>query len=133
MKTNPQRPRAPGKKPSDAGVVPPAAGPTGATAPATTGGHSGPSTEETKSAPLPEPLGADSAPAAPDAPAESVSESDDWEPVQEAGGHLAPELAGDEDDDEGQNKSAQLVEEGVKKAEREQILRAAKAASRSEP
>ena len=61
--------------------------------------------------------------------ADPAAESDDWMPTTSSTGLPTPEVGDDEEDDEGQNTSAQLVEEGVKRAEQEQILQAAKDAS----
>ena len=61
--------------------------------------------------------------------ADPATESEDWIPMTSSTGLPTPEVGDDEEDDEGQNTSAQLVEEGVKRAEQQQILQAAKEAS----
>lgn len=42
------------------------------------------------------------------------------------------ELPNEDEDDEGQNESAQLVEEGVQEAEHDQMIKAARAAESAE-
>jgi hypothetical protein len=64
---------------------------------------------------------------------EDLPESKRWDPVPGSEGVQAPEVANeDEDDDEGRNESAQLIEEGVHEAEHDQMLEAEKAARKSE-
>jgi hypothetical protein len=59
---------------------------------------------------------------------DSLPESERWDPVPGSPGVEAPELANEDDeDDEGQNESAQLVEEGVHEAEHDQMLQAEQA------
>jgi len=58
-----------------------------------------------------------------------AAESADWIPTTTSTGLPTPEVGDYEEDGEGQNTSAQLVEEGVKRAEHQQILQAAKDAS----
>jgi hypothetical protein len=67
---------------------------------------------------------------------ESIPESERWDPVPGSTGRHAPESFGEDEDSEGRSESAQLVEEGVKEAEHDQMLQAARAAQerdRGEP
>jgi hypothetical protein len=57
---------------------------------------------------------------------EALPESERWDPVPGSSGSEAPEVADEESDDEGRNESAQLVEEGMKEAEHDQMLQAAR-------
>jgi hypothetical protein len=57
---------------------------------------------------------------------ESMPESERWDPVPGSAGRQAPELQNEDEDDEGLNESAQLVEEGVHEAEHDQMLEAEK-------
>ena len=59
---------------------------------------------------------------------ESIPESERWDPVPGSTGRHAPESLGEDEDSEGRSESAQLVEEGVKEAEHDQMLQAARAA-----
>lgn len=59
---------------------------------------------------------------------ESVPESERWDPVPGSPGHQAAESPSEGEDAEGRNESAQLVDEGINEAERDQISVAAKAA-----
>lgn len=59
---------------------------------------------------------------------ESVSEDERWDPVPGSTGHQAPEMITDGEDDDGLSQTAQLYEEGVREAEHDQMLKAAKAA-----
>jgi hypothetical protein len=59
---------------------------------------------------------------------ESIAESERWDPVPGSTGRHAPESFGEDEDSEGRSESAQLVEEGVKEAEHDQMLQAARAA-----
>ena len=61
--------------------------------------------------------------------ADPAAESADWISTTSSTGLPTPAAGDDEEDGEGQNTSAQLVEEGVKRAEHQQILQAAKDAS----
>jgi len=63
---------------------------------------------------------------------ESMPESKRWDPVPGSPGHQAPEVASEDEDEEGRNESAQLVEEGVREAELDQMLQAARAAAKSD-
>jgi hypothetical protein len=67
---------------------------------------------------------------------ESIRESERWDPVPGSTGRHVPESFGEDEDSEGRSESAQLVEEGVKEAEHDQMLQAARAAQerdRGEP
>ncbi len=63
---------------------------------------------------------------------ESIPESDRWNPVPGSKGRLDPEPPSDDEDSEGRNESAQLVEEGVHEAEHDQMLQAEESARKSE-
>lgn len=59
---------------------------------------------------------------------ESFSEDERLDPVPSSTGHQAEESASENDDEDGQGKSAQLFEEGVREASHDQMLQAAIAA-----
>ncbi len=59
---------------------------------------------------------------------ESIPESERWDPVPGSTGRHTPESFGEDEDSEGRSESAQLVEEGIKEAEHDQMLQAARAA-----
>ncbi len=59
---------------------------------------------------------------------ESIPESERWDPVPGSTGHHTAESLGEDEDSEGRSESAQLVEEGIKEAEHDQMLQAARAA-----
>lgn len=59
---------------------------------------------------------------------ESVPESERWDPVPGFVGHQILDSLGEDEDSEGRSESAQLVEEGMKEAEHDQMLQAARAA-----
>ena len=61
---------------------------------------------------------------------ESIPESARWDPVPGSTGRHAPESFGEDEDSEGRSESAQLFEEGVKEAEHDQMLQAARAAQK---
>ena len=63
---------------------------------------------------------------------EALPESERWDPVPGSAGRQAPELASEDEDDEGRNESAQLVEEGVQEAEHDQMVQAETAALEGE-
>ena len=52
------------------------------------------------------------------------------DPGPESAGHRVPDAPGEDEDDEGRSESAQLVEEGINEAERDQMLQAAKDVAR---
>jgi hypothetical protein len=61
---------------------------------------------------------------------ESIPESERWDPVPGSTGRHTPESFGEDEDSEGRSESAQLVEEGVKEAEHDQMLQAVRAAQK---
>ncbi len=63
---------------------------------------------------------------------ESIPESESWDPVPGSIGRHTPESFGEDEDSEGRSESAQLVEEGIKEAEHDQMLQAARAAQKQE-
>ena len=60
---------------------------------------------------------------------EALPESERWDPVPGSRGTQAVEPPSEEEDDEGRNESAQLIDEGVHEAEHDQMLEAEKSAS----
>ncbi len=63
---------------------------------------------------------------------ESIPESERWDPVRGSTGRHTPESFGEDEDSEGWSESAQLVEEGIKEAEHDQMLQAAQAAEKKD-
>jgi hypothetical protein len=61
---------------------------------------------------------------------ESTPESERWDPVPGSIGRHTPDSLGEDEDNEGRSESAQLVEEGIKEAEHDQMLQAARAAQK---
>lgn len=61
---------------------------------------------------------------------ELIPESERWDPVPGSTGRHTPDSFGEDEDSEGRSESAQLVEEGIKEAEHDQMLRAARAAQK---
>ncbi len=61
---------------------------------------------------------------------ESVPESEGWDPVPGSMGCHTPESFGEDEDSEGRSESAQLVEEGIREAEHDRMLQAARAAQK---
>ncbi len=59
---------------------------------------------------------------------ESIAESERWDPLSGSAGHQTQDSLGEDEDSEGRSESAQLVEEGMKEAEHDQMLQAARAA-----
>lgn len=59
---------------------------------------------------------------------DSIPESERWDPVPGSSGHQTEDSLGEDEDSEGRSESAQLVEEGIKEAEHDQMLQAARAA-----
>ena len=57
---------------------------------------------------------------------ESAPESERWDPIPGSIGHMKEETGNEDEDEEGLSDSARLVEEGVKEAEHEQMLQAAR-------
>ena len=58
---------------------------------------------------------------------ESIPEAERWDPVPSSTGHQTPDSLGEDEDSEGRSESAQLVEEGIKEAEHDQMLQASRA------
>ena len=63
---------------------------------------------------------------------ESIPESERWDPVPGSIGHQVQDALGEDEDSEGRSESAQLVEEGIKEAEHDQMLQAARAAQQED-
>jgi hypothetical protein len=61
---------------------------------------------------------------------DSIPESKRWDPVPGSEGRQMPESPDEDEDEEGQNTTAQLAEGGVAEAEHDQMLQAARAAAR---
>jgi hypothetical protein len=59
---------------------------------------------------------------------ESTPESGRWDPVPGSMGCHTPESFSEDEDSEGRSESAQLVEEGIREAEHDQMFQAARAA-----
>jgi hypothetical protein len=57
---------------------------------------------------------------------DSIPESERWDPVPGTVGHPAPEILGEDVDDDGLSLSARLVEQGISQAEHDQRLQAAR-------
>ena len=62
---------------------------------------------------------------------DSIPESERWDPVPGSTGRHTPDSFGEDEDSEGRSESAQLVEEGVREAEHDQMLEAARTAERT--
>jgi hypothetical protein len=58
---------------------------------------------------------------------ESIPESGRWDPVPGSMGCHTPESFSEDEDSEGRSESAQLVEEGIREAEHDQMFQAARA------
>ena len=63
---------------------------------------------------------------------DALPESKRWDPVPGSEGQQAAESASEDEDSEGRSESAQLVDEGVNEAERDQMLQAAKASAKTD-
>jgi len=63
---------------------------------------------------------------------DALPESKRWDPVPGSEGQQAVETASEDEDSEGRSESAQLVDEGVDEAERDQMLQAARAAAKTD-
>jgi hypothetical protein len=63
---------------------------------------------------------------------ESLPETARWDPVPGSTGREDVELSDEDEDEEGRNESAQLVDEGVEDAERDRMIQAEKAAESAE-
>jgi hypothetical protein len=55
---------------------------------------------------------------------ESLPEASRWDPVPGSAGSMDPEPPSEDEDDEGRNESAQLVDEGVQEAEHDLMVQA---------
>jgi len=64
--------------------------------------------------------------------AQSIAESDDWDPVPGSTGRQAAESLGEDEDAEGRSESAQMFEEGVNEAEHDQMRQASRSDDRSD-
>ena len=62
---------------------------------------------------------------------EAAPESERWDPVPGSAGHQAPESPPEDEDEEGRGESANLVDQGVDEAERDQMLQAAVEANKT--
>jgi hypothetical protein len=62
---------------------------------------------------------------------ESIPESERWDPVPGSTGRHTPDSFGEDEDSEGRSESAQLVEEGIREAEHDQMFQAARAEERN--
>jgi hypothetical protein len=63
---------------------------------------------------------------------DALPESERWNPVPGSDGHQAREAANEDEDEEGRSETEQLVDEGVKEAEHDQMLQASRVALRKE-
>jgi hypothetical protein len=63
---------------------------------------------------------------------EAIPESGRWDPVPGSKGRETPGQENEDEDDEGRNESAQLIEEGVQEADHDQRLQAEKSARRTQ-
>jgi hypothetical protein len=63
---------------------------------------------------------------------EALPESERWDPVPGSHGYQAPTNASADEDDGGRSANQQLVEEGIAKAEDDQMLQADKTTEKSE-
>ncbi|MDI1310879.1 hypothetical protein [Prosthecobacter sp.] len=58
---------------------------------------------------------------------ESAPESERWDPLPGSSGHRAAVITSDDEDSEGRSDAEALVDEGVREAEHDQMLQAARA------
>jgi hypothetical protein len=63
---------------------------------------------------------------------ESAPESERWDPLPGTPGHQASESSSEDDDDEGRSLGERLIDEGLKEADHDQMLQAAKDEEREE-
>ena len=63
---------------------------------------------------------------------ESAPESERWDPVPGSTGHKVRVAPSDDEDEEGRSDNERLTEEGVAEAEHDQMLRAARAAAKTD-
>lgn len=61
-----------------------------------------------------------------DAILDSAPESERWDPVPGSTGHKVSDVPGEDEDEDGRSDSERLVEEGVREAEHDQMLQAAR-------
>jgi hypothetical protein len=59
--------------------------------------------------------------------AESLAESEGWDPVPGSAGRQAADSPGEDEDAEGRSEAAQMYEEGINEAEHDQMRRSAEA------
>lgn len=64
---------------------------------------------------------------------ELMPESERWDPARGSTGRHTPEPFGEDEDSEERSESAQLVEEGIKEAEHDQMLQAAQKRTQRKP
>jgi hypothetical protein len=62
---------------------------------------------------------------------ESAPESERWNPAPGSTGHKVPVSASDDEDDEGRSDNERLVDEGIEGAEHDQMLQAAREATKN--
>ena len=63
---------------------------------------------------------------------ESAPESERWDPLPGTPGHQVAESSSEDDDDEGRSLGERLVDEGLKEADHDQMLQAARDAERQD-
>jgi hypothetical protein len=63
---------------------------------------------------------------------EWAPESDRWDPMPGSTGHKVRVAPSDDEDEEGRSDNERLTEEGVAEAEHDQMLRAARAAAKTD-
>lgn len=63
---------------------------------------------------------------------EAAPETERWDPLPGSSGHRAPVITSDGEDSEGRSDSEALVEEGVREAEHDQMLQAARTQQKEE-
>jgi hypothetical protein len=63
---------------------------------------------------------------------EAAPESERWDPLPGSAGHIIPVASIDGEDDDGRSMGEKLIDEGVREAEHDQMLRAARADQKKE-
>jgi hypothetical protein len=63
---------------------------------------------------------------------DALPESERWDPVPGSAGTQAAELPDEDEDSEGRSESAQLVEDGAREAEHDQMIQAEESARKAE-
>jgi hypothetical protein len=63
---------------------------------------------------------------------EALPESERWDPVPGSEGQQAAEVSNEDEDDEGRSETTQLVEDGVREAEHDQMVQAEESAQDQE-